>query len=301
MTRADSNPKKEAIKAARRRKLGGTSSARLRKAMGAFVTYCILIIVCFVFFFPCLWLILSSFSATGSLYDTRGFFPSSYSLNAFITLFTDTALYNYPRWLLNTFIIALCSCILSTILVIGTAYVMSHFEFKARKPLMKTTLVLSMFPSFMGMTAVYLLMAEFGMLNSIWSLVLMYSCTAPLGYLTQKGFFDTIPASIYEAAKVDGATEAHIFRTITLPLSKPMIVYTALSSFTWPWSDYILPSMLLSTRDNWTVAVGLMQLGQDQFSRYAAGSVLIAVPIVIMYFVLAKNMVSGLTSGSVKG
>lgn len=301
MSRRDSDSRMDSIKLERRRKLGGTASARLKKTTGALITYCILIVVCFVFFFPCLWLILSSFSATGSLYDTRGFFPSSFSADAFRDLFTDTALYNYPRWLLNTVIIAICSCVLSTILVIGTAYVISHFEFKARKPLMKTTLVLSMFPSFMGMTAVYLLMAEFGMLNSIWSLVLMYSCTAPLGYLTQKGFFDTIPASIYEAAKVDGATEAHIFATITLPLSKPMIVYTALSSFTWPWSDYILPSMLLSTKDNWTVAVGLMKLGQDQFSRYAAGSVFIAVPIVIMYFVLAKNMVSGLTSGSVKG
>lgn len=275
--------------------------ARTKKILGALLTYCLIIIICFAFLFPCLWLILSSFSKTGALYDIHGFIPDSYSLNSFIKLFTDTALYNYPRWLLNTFIIATLSCIFSTILIIGTAYVMSYFEFKARKPLMKTTLVLSMFPSFMGMTAVYLLMTQFKMINNIFGLVLIYSATSPMGYLVQKGFFDTIPHSIYEAARIDGASNARIFVTITLPLAKPMIVYTALSSFTWPWSDYILPKLLLAEKDNWTIAVGLMNLGQAEFSRFAAGSVFIAVPIVLMYFLLAKNMVSGLTAGSTKG
>lgn len=277
------------------------SNAKVKRILNIFATYCLLLIICFAFLFPCLWLILSSFSSTGSLYDIDGFFPTRYSFDAFIKLFTDTSLYNYPKWLLNTFIVATMSCIFSTILIIGTAYVISYFEFKARKPLMKITLVLSMFPSFMGMTAVYLLMTQFHFVNNLWGLIVIYSCTAPMGYLVQKGFFDTIPHSIYEAARVDGATNFRIFRTITLPLSKPIIVYTALSSFTWPWSDFVLPKLLLIERDNWTVAVGLLTLGQEEFTRFASGAVFIAVPIVILYFLLAKNMVQGMTSGAVKG
>lgn len=274
---------------------------KVKKILGILATYCTLIIICFAFFFPCLWLILSSFSSTGSLYDIQGFFPSDYSFDAFIKLFTDTALYNYPKWLLNTLLVAIMSCLFSTILVIGTAYVISYFEFKARKPLMKITLILSMFPSFMGMTAVYLLMTQFNFVNNLWGLIVIYSCTSPMGYLVQKGFFDTIPHSIYEAARMDGATNFRIFRTVTLPLSKPIIVYTALSSFTWPWSDFVLPKLLLIERDNWTVAVGLLTLGQEEFTRFASGAVFIAVPIVILYFLLAKNMINGMTSGAVKG
>lgn len=274
---------------------------KVKRILKILVVYCVLIVVCGIFFFPCLWLILSSFSKTGSLYDVQGFFPSEYSFDAFIKLFTDTSQYNYPKWLLNTLIIAVFNCLFSTILIIGTAYTVSYFQFKSRKGLMKGTLVLSMFPSFMGMTIIYILMTQFNMVNNIWGLILIYSCTAPLGYLVQKGFFDTIPQSIYEAARIDGATNAKIFRTITLPLAKPIIVYTALTSFTWPWSDFVLPKLLLINKDNWTVAVGLMQLQQNEFARFAAGSVFIAIPIIVLYFFLVKYMVNGMTSGAVKG
>lgn len=274
---------------------------KTKRIIDILVTYCLLVIVAGIFLFPCLWLVLASFSATGNLYSIPGFFPNSYSMDAFITLFTDTQMYDYPKWLLNTFIIATCSCILSTLLVILTAYVISRFEFKARKPLMKGALVLGMFPSFMSMTIIYVLMTQFQLVDNIFGLVLIYSCTAPMGYLVQKGFFDTIPSSIYEAARMDGANNVRIFRTITLPLAKPIIVYTALTSFTWPWSDYVLPSILLKKKDCWTVAVGLMNLGETEFSRFAAGAVFIAVPIVLLYFLLVRNMVSGMTSGAVKG
>lgn len=265
------------------------------------LTYLILIAVAFIFFFPCLWLILASFSKSGSIYTFEGFFPSEYSLNSFQMLFTDTALYNYPRWFANTLFIAVISCFLSTFLVILTAYTMSRFAFKMRKPIMKTTLVLGMFPSFMGMVAVYLLMTQFNLINSHWGLILIYSAGAPMGYLTQKGFFDTIPTSIDEAARIDGATNFQVFMKVNLPLSKPIIVYTALTSFTWPWSDFILPKLLLKEKDLYTVAVGLMNLGETEFARFAAGAIFIAVPIVILYFFLVKYMVTGMTSGAVKG
>ncbi len=273
----------------------------MRKKLDTAWTYGLLVIVAFIFFFPCLWLILASFSKSGSIYSFEGFFPKSYSLATFHKLFTDTKMYNYPRWFLNTLFVASGSCILGTFLTILTAYTMSRFQFKARKPMMKTTMVLGMFPSFMGMTAVYLLMTQFGLINHLWGLILIYAGGAPMGYLTQKGFFDTIPRAIDEAAKIDGATNLQIFLQINLPLAKPMIVYTALTSFTWPWSDFVLPKLLLKEKDLYTVAVGLMSLDETEFARFAAGSVFIALPIVILYFCLVKNMVDGIAQGAVKG
>lgn len=276
------------------------NSKKVRKMADVVITYLILFVVSFVFLFPCLWLILASFSKSGSIYSFNGFFPSEFSLDTFKKLFTDTTMYDFPKWFVNSLIVGLFSSLFGTILVILTAYVISFFQFKARKPLMKITLVLGMFPSFMGMAAVYILMTQFKMVNSLWGLILIYSAGAPMGYLVQKGFFDTVPQSIYEAARIDGATNAHIFRTLILPISKPIIVYTALTSFTWPWSDFILPKLLLKEKTNYTVAVGLMSLGETEFARFAAGSVFIAVPIVIFYFLLQKNLVSGLTSGASK-
>ena len=276
------------------------NAKKVRKITDVVITYLILFVVSFVFLFPCLWLILASFSKSGSIYSFNGFFPSEFSLDTFKKLFTDTTMYDFPKWFVNSLIVGLFSSLFGTILVILTAYVISFFQFKARKPLMKITLVLGMFPSFMGMAAVYILMTQFKMVNSLWGLILIYSAGAPMGYLVQKGFFDTVPQSIYEAARIDGATNARIFRTLILPISKPIIVYTALTSFTWPWSDFILPKLLLKEKTTYTVAVGLMSLGETEFARFAAGSVFIAVPIVIFYFLLQKNLVSGLTSGASK-
>ena len=264
------------------------------------ITYVVLIIACFIFFFPVLWLIMASFSKNGSIYDFDGFFPSSFSFKGYIKLFTDTRMYDYPNWLKNTLFVSVFSSLIGTILVILTAYTISRFQFKGKKTLMKSTLVLSMFPSFMGMTAVYLLMVNFGLINKLWSLVLIYSAGAPMGYLVQKGYFDTISNSIYEAARIDGATNFKVFTKITLPLSKPIIVYTALTQFAWPWSDFILPNLLLKNKDLWTVAVGLMHLDETEFTRFAAGAIFIAVPIVILYFSLSKFLVTGVSAGAVK-
>lgn len=274
---------------------------RPKNVLEVCVTYIILIAVAFIFFFPILWLVLASFSKTGSIYDFKGFFPSAYSLDTYKKLFTDTSMYDYPSWLRNSLFVAVFSCLIGTTLVILTAYVMSRFRFRMRKPIMKTTLVLSMFPSFMGMTAVYLIMVNFGLINNLWSLVLVYSAGAPMSYLVQKGYFDTINNSIYEAAKIDGATNPTIFWRVTLPLSKPILVYTALTSFAWPWSDFILPNMLLKNRDLWTVAVGLTHIGETEFSRFAAGAIFIAVPIVALYFALSNFLVAGVSDGAVKG
>ncbi len=271
-----------------------------KKIVHVVLTYLVLIAVAFVFLFPILWLVLASFSKSGSLYSFKGFFPSEYSLDTFVKLFTDTEMYDYPRWFVNTLFIAVMSALIGTFLTILTAYCMSRFRFKTRKAIMKTTLLLGMFPSFMTMTAVYLLCTQFNLVNQQWGLILIYSAGAPMGYLTQKGFFDTISISIDEAARIDGASNFDIFARITLPLAKPMIVYTLLSSFVWPWSDFILPKLLLKNKELYTVAVGLMSLDNTEFARFAAGSVFIAVPIVIFYFALSKFLISGLSAGAVK-
>lgn len=272
-----------------------------KKVINTICVYIIILAVTFIFVFPITWLILASFSKSGSIYSFDGFFPTEYGIDSFKNLFTDTEIYNYPRWFLNTLFIASMSCLIGTFLTILTAYTMSRLRFKSRKTIMKVTLILGMFPSFMSMIAIYILMTEFNLINNLWGLILIYSAGAPLGYMVQKGFFDTIPYEMDEAAMIHGANKFQIFIHITLPIAKPMIVYTALTSFTWPWSDYILPKLLLNQKDLYTVAVGLMSLGDDQFSRFAAGSIFIAVPIVILYFLLSKNMVSGLAAGSVKG
>ena len=274
--------------------------AKSKKALGVIITYCILIIVAFIFLFPCLWLILASFSKSGSIYSFDGFFPAEYGFDAFRSLFTDTLMYNYPRWFFNTLFISVMSCIFGTVLTILTAYCMSRFRFKSRKAMMKTTLVLGMFPSFMGTIAVYLMMTQFNLINQHWGLILIYSAQAPMGYMVQKGFFDTIPYSIDEAARIDGASNFIVFVKFILPMAKPMLVYTALTAFTWPWSDFILPKMLLVDRDLYTVAVGLMSLGETEFSRLAAGSIFIAIPIIVLYFCLVKYMINGMAAGAVK-
>ena len=270
------------------------------KIIDTAMTYLVLLLVSFIFLFPCLWLILSSFSKSGSIYSFNGFFPSEYGLKSFVKLFTDTRTYNYPLWFFNTLKIATCSCLIGTFLTTLTAYCMSRYRFKSRKIMMKITLILGMFPSFMSMTAVYLLMTQLNTINTHWGLIFIYSAGAPLGYMVQKGFFDTVPISIDEAARLDGATNFQIFCKITLPLSKPMIVYTLLMSFASPWSDYLLSSMLLKDKSLWTVAQGLMYMPDTEFSRFSAGAVFIAVPIVILYFSTVKYMIEGMTAGAVK-
>ncbi len=270
------------------------------KFFDAAITYLIILAVSFVFLFPILWLALASFSKSGSIYSFDGFFPTEYSLASFRKLFTDTEMYNYPQWFRNTLFIATMSCLIGTFLTILTAYCMSRFQFKSRKALMKATLILGMFPSFMTMTAVYILMTQFNLINQPWGLILIYSAGAPMGYMTQKGFFDTVPHTIDEAARMDGATNFQVFTKITLPISSPMIVYTLLSQFVWPWSDFIRPKLLLKQKDLYTVAVGLMSLGETEFSRFAAGSIFIGVPIILLYFFLSKFLVNGMSAGAVK-
>ena len=264
------------------------------------IVYVIVLLISFIFAFPCIWLILSSFNANGSLLTLDGFFPESYSFDTFKTLFTEKVEHDYMTWFGNTLFVAGISCVISTVLVLAVSYTMSRYRFKSRKQMMKVTLLLNIFPNFMNMTALFVIMTQFDLINNLWGLILLYSSGATMGFLVQKGFFDTIPSTIYDAATLDGATDLRVFVSITLPLSKPMIVYTALTSFVWPWSDFMLPKLLLPDKSQWTVAIGLNWLDESKFSIFAAGSVFIAVPIVALYIALSKYLIQGGAAGAVK-
>lgn len=266
----------------------------------AVIVYAIVLLISFIFAFPCIWLILSSFNANGSLLTLDGFFPESYSFDTFKTLFTEKVEHDYMTWFWNTLFVAGISCVISTVLVLAVSYTMSRYRFKSRKQMMKATLLLSIFPNFMNMTALFVIMTQFDLINNLWGLILLYSGGATMGFLVQKGFFDTIPSTIYDAATLDGATDLRVFVSITLPLSKPMIVYTALTAFVWPWSDFMLPKLLLPDKSQWTVAIGLNWLDESKFSIFAAGSVFIAVPIVALYIALSKYLIQGGVAGAVK-
>lgn len=268
--------------------------------MKAVIVYAIVLLISFIFAFPCIWLILSSFNANGSLLTLDGFFPESYSFVTFKTLFTEKVEHDYMTWFGNTLFVAGISCVISTVLVLAVSYTMSRYRFKSRKQMMKATLLLNIFPNFMNMTALFVIMTQFNLINNLWGLILLYSSGATMGFLVQKGFFDTIPSTIYDAATLDGATDLRVFVSITLPLSKPMIVYTALTAFVWPWSDFMLPKLLLPDKSQWTVAIGLNWLDESKFSIFAAGSVFIAVPIVALYIALSKYLIQGGAAGAVK-
>ena len=266
----------------------------------AVIVYAIVLLISFIFAFPCIWLILSSFNANGSLLTLDGFFPESYSFDTFKTLFTEKVEHDYMTWFWNTLFVAGISCVISTVLVLAVSYTMSRYRFKSRKQMMKVTLLLNIFPNFMNMTALFVIMTQFDLINNLWGLILLYSSGATMGFLVQKGFFDTIPSTIYDAATLDGATDLRVFVSIALPLSKPMIVYTALTAFVWPWSDFMLPKLLLPDKSQWTVAIGLNWLDESKFSIFAAGSVFIAVPIVALYIALSKYLIQGGAAGAVK-
>lgn len=266
----------------------------------AVVVYTIVLLISFIFAFPCIWLILSSFNANGSLLTLDGFFPKAYSFDTFKALFTEKVKHDYMTWFKNTLFVAGISCVISTVLVLAVSYTMSRYRFKSRKQMMKATLLLNIFPNFMNMTALFVIMTQFDLINNLWGLILLYSSGATMGFLVQKGFFDTIPSTIYDAATLDGATDLRVFVSITLPLSKPIIVYTALTAFVWPWSDFMLPKLLLPDKSQWTVAIGLNWLDESKFSIFAAGSVFIAVPIVALYIALSKYLIQGGVAGAVK-
>lgn len=266
----------------------------------------VLLILGIIWILPLLWIILNSLRQEPGAY-TSYFWPKGYTFNNYINLFTDTQ-FKFPRWFLNTLIVSIVSCIGSTFMVLAVSFALSRLRFKARKPLMNVALIIAMFPGFMSMIAVYYILKALNLVdNPLVCLSIVYIAGAGMGYYIAKGFFDTIPKSLDEAAYLDGATKSQLFFKITIPLSKPIIVYTILTSFMAPWGDYIFPSLICgSNYDSYTVALGMYKMLDREYiftyyTQFAAAAVIVSIPISLLFMKMQKYYVEGVTGGAVKG
>ncbi len=265
----------------------------------------VLSLITLVWLFPIFWIILTSFREEGGRFVSY-IIPKRFTLDNYINLFTNS---NYPfaKWFINTLFVAVVSCLLSTLITVAMAYTLSRLKFRMRRPILKIALVLNMFPGFMSMIAVYYILKAMNLTQSLAALILVYSSGAALGFYIAKGFFDTIPRALDESALVDGATKFDIFWYITLPLSKPIIVYTVLMAFISPWMDFIFAKVIMGDNvEKYTAAIGLYSMmtrssANSNYMSFAAGCVLIAVPISILFMKLQKYYVEGITGGAVKG
>ena len=261
-----------------------------------------------IWLIPILWLFVTSFSGYKGI-NTSHFFPETWTLDNYAQLFLRSdSIVQYNKWFMNTFVIAVFTCVISTILVLMVSYTMSKLRFPGRKSLMSFSIILNMFPGVLSMIAIYFILKTFNLTNSHIGMIIVYSAGAGLGFLICKGFMDTISVSLSEAARLEGASEAKTFFKIIIPLSKPIIVYTVISSFLIPWGDFVFAKLMLNSgiATDWTVAIGLFNmLGKSMIAKYfsvfCAGGVVISVPISILILIMQKVYVEGIKGGSVKG
>lgn len=287
---------------------GKQTSARKKRIINDTIVHIVLAILAIIWVFPIVWVVLTSFRAEKGSYVST-FLPQGYTIDNYARLFTDTTILNFPKMFGNTLFIAICSCLLSTFYVLAVSYCLSRLRFKMRKPYMNLAMVLGLFPGFMSMVAVYFILKALGLSEGgliRLALILCYSGGAGLGFQIAKGFFDTIPVAIDEAALIDGCTRWQIFWKITLPLSKPMVVYTILTAFIGPWVDFIFAKVICrANADYYTVAIGLWRMLEKEYidswyTCFAAGAVLISIPIAALFLFLQRYYVDGM-SGAVKG
>jgi len=275
---------------------------------GDVIRHTILTILAIIWLIPVIWMLCTSLSAFEGRNILR-FFPQEWTLSNYARMFTDTdTVSNFPAWFKNTFIVACFTCIISTIFALMVAYAMSFMRYRGRRALMNFGVLLGLFPGFLTMICIYYILKEIGLVDTYLGLILVYSGSSGLGYLIAKGFFDTISRQIVDSAKIEGASEAQVFWKIILPLSKPIIVYTVITSFLIPWMDFIFSNIIIKSRisDDWTVAVGLFNMlnrsnVNTYFSRFCAGGVLVSIPISILFVIMQKFYVESITGGSVKG
>lgn len=283
-------------------------SAKTKRFVNNTIVHVSLAILAFIWVFPIIWVVLTSFRAEKGSYVST-FLPQSYTLDNYIKLFTDTSILNFPKMFMNTLIIAIFSCLIATFYTLAVSYCLSRLKFKLRKPYMNMAMILGLFPGFMSMVAVYFILKAAGLTEGNLirvALILCYSGGAGLDFQIAKGFFDTIPYAVDEAAILDGCTKWQVFTKVTLPLSKPIIVYTVLTAFMAPWLDFIFAKVICrANSDQYTIAIGLWKMLEKEYidswyTSFAAGAVLISIPIAILFLCMQKYYVDGV-SGAVKG
>ena len=279
----------------------------LRRNLSNVLTYLTLAVLGIFWVLPIVFLVYTAFRVTPSTGIINTLIPDNLRLGFgnFIRLFQDTM---FGKWLANTLIVSISSCIVSTLFILMVSYALSRLRFRNRKPIMNVLLVLGMFPGFMSMIAVYFILKAMNLTNSRLALVLVYSGSSALSYYICKGFFDTIPRAMEEAAILDGASQPTVFWRIILPLAKPIIVYTVLTSFISPWCDFIFVNTIISDRELYTVSLGLYKMinaeknsFNDNFTVFCAGAFVVGGIIVTLFMSMQRYYVEGVTSGAVKG
>lgn len=281
---------------------------KIKKKLSVILKHLFLAVLAIIWLIPILWLVVTAFSGYKGI-NIAHFFPQTWSVDNFRQLlFEPDSVVQYGAWFKNTLIIAIFTCAISTIFVVMVSYAMSCMRFKGRKSLMSFSLILNMFPGPLLMIAIYFVMKMIGLTNSHVGMIIVYSAGSGLGFLIVKGFMDTIPLSLREAAKIEGASEAAIFTKVVIPLCKPIIVYQIISSFLIPWGDFVLAKLMLNSgiSSDFTIAIGLYNMLEKSlinkyFSVFCAGGLLVSIPISILFVLMQKCYVEGVTSGAVKG
>lgn len=267
--------------------------------------YVFLITLCAIWLIPFIYLVFQAFRGESTAMVTY-VIPKEWSLRNFEILLTET---KFLQWYFNTLVIALANAVLQTIIVLCVAYALSRMRFKGRRFIMNAMLVLGMFPGFLSMIATYFILKLFGLTseNSVPGLILIYAASSGMGYYIAKGFFDTIPKSLDEAARIDGASRSRVFFRIIMHMAKPIIIYTIMMAFIAPWGDFMYASLIsFGHEDAYNVAVGLYKwLDKEHINSYftifCAGGLFVSVPITALFMSLQKYYVEGVTGGAVKG
>ena len=283
-----------------KRHMGLSASRKL----GNTLIYIVLIAISAIWLIPFFCIVLQSFRVE-STWQVGYVMPKVWGLDNYRKLFSS----DFTRWYTNTFIISVFTALFQTVIVLCMSYTLSRFRFKMRKPLMKVMLILGLFPGMLSMIILYRVLKDLGLTqaNAVPGLILVYVASSGMGYYVSKGFFDTIPKSLDEAARVDGATRFQVLRKIILPLSKPIVIYTVLTAFMGPWGDYVFARYIsFGASAGMNVAVGLYNwLTPDQinnnYTMFCAGGVLVAIPVTLLFLFLQKYYVEGVTGGAVKG
>ena len=269
------------------------------------LAYILLIAVCVIIIYPLLWTIGASFNPGNSLVSTS-IIPKNPTNEHYVKLFAGEGNLFYKQWYLNSLKISVFTMLLSLISVSFTAYAFSRFRFKGRKNGLTLFMLLKMIPQFSALTAIFVLGQMLGLINSHWLLILIYvGGQIPMNSYLLKGYMDTIPMDLDESARIDGASRTRIFWQIIIPLSRPMLAVVAMNGFTGPLGDFALSSVILRNPESYTLPIGLYKLVSDKmgasYTTFAAGAILISIPIVIVFLSLQKHFVSSLTAGGTKG
>ena len=280
---------------------------KIRRITGDVFAHLFLAILAVIWLVPIVWVFAESFNKNTAPY-TSSFFPKEWTLDNYRVLFTDRNVLDFPKMFGTTFIIACFTCAISLIFVLSVAYCMSRMRFRVRKTFMNVVLALGMFPGIMAVTAIYFILKALGLSSGTMTtvaLILVSSAGSGAGFYVMKGYMDTIPTSLDEAALLDGCTRFQVFHKIIIPICKPMIVYQAIIGFLTPWLDFVMAKVICRTQSNYTVALGLWLMLQKEyiqnwFARFAAAAVVISVPIAILFIVMQRFYQESM-SGSVKG